>query len=74
MDSSGTGTALDLTISDVSGIGWVKDGLKIGKPVRPGDIAKETGLDSKQVSAAFKILKQDGVICSPKRCYYEPSK
>ena len=46
---------------------------KIGKPVRPGDIVEFTGLDKKDVSTSFKALKSDGVICSPKRCYYEPS-
>ncbi len=43
---------------------------KAGKPVRPGDIAKSIGIDSKLVSAAIKKLKADGKIISPKRCYY----
>jgi Mn-dependent DtxR family transcriptional regulator len=44
-----------------------------GKPVRPGDIAKELGVDSKEVSKAIKALKEEGCVVSPKRCYYEPA-
>jgi len=43
-----------------------------GKPVRPGDIAKVLGVESKEVSKAIKKLKKDGKIHSPKRCYYAP--
>jgi DNA-binding MarR family transcriptional regulator len=43
------------------------------KPMRPGDIAKATGLESKTVSAAIKTLKNRGLVCSPKRCYYGPA-
>jgi len=45
---------------------------KIGKPVRPGDIAKETGLDKDEVSKIIKELKKEGKVHSPKRCYYSP--
>ena len=45
---------------------------KAGKPVRPGDLAKATGLESKEVSAIIKKLKQKGLVYSPKRCYYAP--
>ncbi len=41
-----------------------------GKPLRPGDIATMTGLDSKDVSAAIKELKKEEKVISPKRCYY----
>ena len=44
-----------------------------GKPLRPGDIAKITGLDKKEVSEAIKKLKKEGKIISPKRCYYAPA-
>ena len=44
-----------------------------GKPVRPGDIAKSTGLDSKEVSKIIKELKAEGKVISPKRCYYAPA-
>ena len=43
-----------------------------GKPVRPGDIAKALGVDSKEVSKACAELKMAGKIQSPQRCYYEP--
>jgi DNA-binding MarR family transcriptional regulator len=41
-----------------------------GKPVRPGDIAKDTGLDSKDVSKTIQDLKKKGKVTSPKRCYW----
>ncbi len=46
---------------------------KAGKPVRPGDVAKELGIDSKDVSKAINALKKDGKVHSPKRCYYAPT-
>ena len=45
-----------------------------GKPVRPGDIAKVTGLDSKEVSKIIALLKQEGKVFSPKRCFYAPTR
>ncbi|MCX7815957.1 MAG: transcriptional regulator [Syntrophales bacterium] len=51
----------------------VLEAMKIaGKPVRPGDVAKTTGLDSKEVSAIIAELKKEGKVVSPKRCFYEP--
>ncbi|EGB15533.1 hypothetical protein DND132_2329 [Pseudodesulfovibrio mercurii] len=44
-----------------------------GGPVRPGDLAKVLGVDGKEVSKAIKILKEEGSVVSPKRCYYEPA-
>jgi len=44
-----------------------------GKPVRPGDVAKVLGVESKEVSKAIKVLKKEGRIHSPKRCYYAPT-
>jgi len=44
-----------------------------GKPVRPGDVAKSLGMESKEVSKAIKVLKKEGKIYSPKRCYYAPT-
>ena len=44
-----------------------------GKPVRPGDVAKTLGIESKEVSKAIKLLKKEGKIHSPKRCYYAPT-
>jgi Mn-dependent DtxR family transcriptional regulator len=46
---------------------------KQGQPVRPGDIAKLTNLDGKEVSTIIKKLKQQGKVVSPKQCYYEPA-
>ena len=46
---------------------------KAGKPVKPGDIAKMLGIESKEVSKAIKELKKEGKVISPKRCYYSVS-
>lgn len=45
---------------------------KAGKPVRPGDIVKMTGLDKDDVSKILGELKKSGKITSPKRCFYAP--
>ncbi|MBS7288674.1 MAG: MarR family transcriptional regulator [Candidatus Freyarchaeota archaeon] len=47
---------------------------KAGKPLRPGDIAKISGLDSDEVSKIIRSLKEKGEVISPKRCYYSPAK
>ncbi len=44
-----------------------------GKPVRPGDVAKVLGVESKDLSKAIDALKKEGKIISPKRCYYSPA-
>ena len=41
-----------------------------GKPVRPGDLAKMLGVESKEISKAVSSLKKRGEVISPKRCYY----
>jgi len=46
---------------------------KAGKPVRPGDVAKIIGLESREVSKAISSLKKKGKVISPKRCYYAPA-
>jgi len=43
---------------------------KAGKPVRPGEIAKTIGVESKEVSKVIAALKKEGKVISPKRCYY----
>jgi Mn-dependent DtxR family transcriptional regulator len=43
---------------------------KACKPVRPGDVAKMIGLESKEVSKIINDLKKKGKVSSPKRCYY----
>jgi Mn-dependent DtxR family transcriptional regulator len=45
---------------------------KAKKPMRPGDVAKIIGVESKEVSKVFNDLKKNGKIKSPKRCYWEP--
>ena len=40
------------------------------KPLRPGDIAIETEIESKEVSKIIKELREEGKVYSPKRCYY----
>ncbi|MBT3285632.1 transcriptional regulator [Candidatus Bathyarchaeota archaeon] len=47
--------------------------IEAGKPVRPGEVAKAMGIESKEVSKAIKVLKKEGKIHSPKRCYYAPT-
>ena len=39
-------------------------------PLRPGEIAEKTGIDSKEVSSIIKELREEGKVYSPKRCYY----
>jgi Mn-dependent DtxR family transcriptional regulator len=48
----------------------LKEMEKVGKPVRPGEIAKALGADSKEISKIFSALKKEGKVISPKRCYY----
>lgn len=45
---------------------------RAGKPVRPGDIVKMTGLDKDDVSKILNDLEKSGKITSPKRCFYAP--
>ncbi len=47
---------------------------KAEKPVRPGDVAKMIGADSKEVSKVISELKKKGRVISPKRCYYTLNK
>ena len=47
--------------------------MEIGKPVRPGDVAKKLGIESKVVSKAIQKLKKEGKVHSPKRCYWAPT-
>ncbi|NQU84461.1 MAG: HTH domain-containing protein [Mariniphaga sp.] len=43
-----------------------------GKPLKAGEIAEISGLERKEVDKAMKELKKDGVIVSPKVCFWEP--
>ena len=47
--------------------------VNAGKPLRPGDIAKELGVDSKEVSKAIAELKKEGKVMSPTRFFYAPA-
>ncbi|MFX0008214.1 MAG: transcriptional regulator [Promethearchaeota archaeon] len=40
------------------------------KPLRPGEIAEQVGIESKEVSKIIKELREEGKVYSPKRCYY----
>ena len=46
---------------------------KAGKSLRPGEVAKMIGEESKQVSKVISELKKQGKVMSPKRCYYAPT-
>lgn len=41
------------------------------EPLRSGEISEKSGLDKKDVDKAMKILKEEGKIVSPKRCFWE---
>ena len=43
-----------------------------GKPVRAGDVAEATGLPKDEVAKALRELKKEGVLISPKVCFYAP--
>ena len=44
-----------------------------GQPLNAGKIAELSGLDRKEVDAAMKQLKAEGVIVSPVRCKWAPA-
>lgn len=45
---------------------------RAGKPLRPGDVVKLTGLSKEEVSKLINELKKEGKISSPKRCFHTP--
>ncbi|MBN2746602.1 MAG: ArsR family transcriptional regulator [Bacteroidales bacterium] len=47
----------------------LKDSIE---PLKSGDIAAITGLDKAIVDKQIKVLKTEGLIDSPKRCFYSP--
>jgi uncharacterized protein YaaQ len=47
---------------------------KAGKPLRPGEVAEMIGEESEAVSKVISVLKKQGKVTSPKRCYYVPGK
>ena len=44
---------------------------KAAQPVNTGKVVELTQLDRKQVDKAMKMLKDEGLIVSPKRCFWE---
>ena len=44
---------------------------KAGEPVNAGKVVELTKLDRKEVDKGMKILKDEGLIVSPKRCFWE---
>jgi len=48
--------------------------VKEGKPVRPGDVAKITGIDKDEIAKILGRLKKQGSIDSPQKCFYAPVK
>lgn len=45
---------------------------KAGKPMSAGQATEAIGADRKDVDKAFKLLKKEEIIVSPKRCYWKP--
>ncbi len=43
-----------------------------GKALKAGEIAEAAGMDKKEVDKAMKVLKKEGMIVSPKVCYWQP--
>jgi hypothetical protein len=44
---------------------------KAGEPLNAGKIVELTSLERKEVDKAMKVLKEDGSIVSPRRCFWE---
>jgi len=47
---------------------------KVGKPMKSGEVAEAAGIDKKEVEKAIKHLVAEGLMHSPKRCYYDVKK
>ena len=45
---------------------------KAGEPLSAGKIVELTSLERKEVDKAMSVLKKEGSIVSPKRCFWEP--
>jgi len=44
------------------------------QPLKGGEIAEKSGVDKKDVDKALKKLKDEELIFSPKRCFYDAVK
>lgn len=42
-----------------------------GEVLRPGEVGEKLGLEKKELDKAIKVLKEEGKIYSPKRCFYQ---
>lgn len=52
----------------------VLDYMKNAGAVKSAQIAEATGVDAKEVGKIVKKLKDDGLVISPKNCFYELKK
>ncbi|TVQ93971.1 MAG: transcriptional regulator [Bacteroidetes bacterium] len=52
----------------------IKAFIDAGKPMRPGEVAEMAGLEKKDAEKAIKKMKDEGVLFSPKRCFYDLQK
>jgi len=43
------------------------------KPLKTADVAGSANLDTKEVTKIISKLKKEGLVTSPKRCYYTAS-
>lgn len=44
---------------------------KAGKPMKSGEVVEATGIEKKEVDKSIKKLVAEGVLHSPKRCFYD---
>jgi len=42
-----------------------------GEPLNAGKVADLTGIDRKEVDKAMAKMKEEGIIESPRRCYWQ---
>jgi DNA-binding IclR family transcriptional regulator len=47
---------------------------KAGKPMKAAEIAETTGIEKKEVDKSIKKLVAEGVLHSPKVCFYDVKK
>jgi len=45
---------------------------KAGKPLKASEVSELTGVDKKEVDKILKNLKNEDIIDSPKRCFWQP--
>jgi predicted HTH transcriptional regulator len=48
--------------------------VSAGKPMRPGEVAEMAGIEKKDAEKVIKKLKAEGVLFSPKMCFYDLQK